>query len=290
VRVIDHPFRGSDAVDAGLLTRAALQSSRYAAVFRDVFVPADLRQDLVLRSRAAYLLVPPDGALGGHSAAALLGAGFSPENARAEIIAPRGDVRPRRGLVVRQHQLDPADVCDVDGCRVTTPIRTAWDLGRRSSLAEAVVAIDALARVGGFAPVRLLDGPPGARGRRHLARAVGLADPRAESPPETHLRLVLVLGGLPVPEVQFRIRDGRGEVVARADLAYPAAMLAAEYDGSDHFDDARSRSDRARDLLLGDLGWLTLRFTRDDIVRHPERTVAIVRRRLAERSSRTTLR
>jgi hypothetical protein len=243
---VDGPFIGSVAVAAGLVTPAELRTPRYAMVFRDVYVEAGREQDLLLRSVAAHLLVPPNGALGGHSAAALLGADCSPENAPAEIIAPHGGIKRRRGLIVRQDQLAAGEVCTVAGCRVTTPLRTAWDLGRRLRLDDAVAAVDALARMGRFAPAALLHGPPGARGCRQLRRAVELSNPLAESAMETRLRLVLVLGGLPEPVLQYRIADHDGAVFARVDLAYPAARLALEFDGREHFDEERSRRDRLR--------------------------------------------
>jgi hypothetical protein len=64
--------------------------------------------------------------------------------------------------------------------------------------------VDALANRGRFDPVdvlRLAKRYPGARGSAGLSRIVELADRRAGSPMETRLRLVLVLRGLPVPEV-----------------------------------------------------------------------------------------
>ena len=39
-----------------------------------------------------------------------------------------------------------------DGIALTTPLFTAWTLARRSSLVEAVVAVDALAHVHGLDP------------------------------------------------------------------------------------------------------------------------------------------
>jgi hypothetical protein len=55
----------------------------------------------------------------------------------------------------------------VHGHAVTSPLLTAWDLGRRLDLTEAVVAVDALAARGGFSPAALLERratSPGARG------------------------------------------------------------------------------------------------------------------------------
>jgi very-short-patch-repair endonuclease len=281
---IDGPFRGSEAVAAGLLTPAMLRSGAVLQVFRDVYVTAGTELDLRMRSRAAHLLVPDDGALCGHSAAEMLGAACSPRNAAAEIVAPRGDIRPRRGLIVRQAALDPTETVDVSGCRVTSPLRTAYDLGRRLALVDAVAAIDSLARVGRFAPNALVHGPVGARGCRRLREAVALANPLSESAQESRLRVVLAVGGLPAPTVQYRVRDRSGRVIARVDLAYEEAKIALEYDGEHHFDDEFSRKDRLRDLRIGDFGWLTLRFTAEDIESRRGETVDRVRRRLAERT------
>ena len=146
-------------------------------------------------------------------------------------------------------------------------------------LTEAVVAVDALCRVGRFTPAALLFGPTGARGCRQLRRAVELADPLAESAMETRLRLILVMGGLPPPVLQYRVCDARGNLLARVDLAYPQARLAIEYDGRHHFDDQYSRRDRRRDLLLDEVGWYTMRFTEDDVLRTPHETLRRVARR-----------
>ena len=126
--------------------------------------------------------------------------------------------------------------------------------------------MDALARRHGIDPAVLLQrraAEPGARGCRRLDEMVGPADPKAESPPEPRLRLRLIRAGLPWPEVQFRILDEYGFVVARVDLAYPAARLAVEYDGAHHYTRNRGERDRRRDAELADLGWETLRVGRD---------------------------
>jgi very-short-patch-repair endonuclease len=285
---VEGPFIGSDAVADGLITVHELRNPRFQKIYRDVYVEDRRRLDLRARSEAAHLFVPPDGALGGHSAAELLGAECSPPNAAAELIAPRGDVRKRRGLKVRQDALSEEEVCLVGPFRVTTPLRTAYDLGRRLELIEAVAAVDALARLGRFDPMMLLNGPPGARYRRRLPEVVALADPLSESVMETRLRVLLVRGGLPTPVAQFRVLDACGQVRARVDLAYPAARLALEYDGSHHFDEQFSRRDRSRDLELGDLGWQTMRFTAEDLLLTPQDTVRRVGSRLAERMSRLT--
>jgi very-short-patch-repair endonuclease len=94
---------------------------------------------------------------------------------------------------------------------------------------------------------------------------VALADPRAESPPETRLRLLLVDAGLPSPEVQYEVVDGHGFVLARCDLAHPPARVAIEYDDSVHLTRRQRERDLQRDAELSALGWLTVRFRAVDL-------------------------
>jgi very-short-patch-repair endonuclease len=82
---------------------------------------------------------------------------------------------------------------------------------------------------------------------------------------ETRLRIRLIRAGLPRPAVQYEVRDEYGFVLARVDLAYPAAQLAIEYDGAVHFDRYRADRDRQRDATLASHGWETLRLVRDDV-------------------------
>jgi hypothetical protein len=294
--VLEGAFRGSVAVQRGLLTRGQLYGPRYRRVLPDVYVPVGTTLDLATRSRAAHLHVAPrGGVLAGYSAAELLGRGCALRRVPAEVLVPR-DLRRQPDLLIRRGCLPDAAVRTVAGVRVTSPLRTAWDLARRLPLVEAVVAVDALARRRsgtdpGFEPVQLLAHraeSPGARSCRALDRVLALADRRAESVPETLLRLNLVLGGLPPPEVQYRVLDDYGFVLARVDLAYPAARLAIEYDGEIHFTPSRSRADRQRDLELADRGWHTMRLTRDDVDGDPPRTRRRVATLLQARTPRAT--
>jgi hypothetical protein len=262
------PFRGTEAVARGLVTPDRLYGPRFRRVFPDIYLHADQQLDQAARSRAAYLLVAGQGGvLAGYSAALLLGADCVPAGAPPEVLVPRFQKRCA-GLRIRYATLAAEDMEERDGCRLTTAERTAWDLARRLPTTEAVVVLDAVARVAPFRPAALLDRrarQPGARGCRRLDELVALADPRAESPGETRLRVRLVRAGLPPPEVQYRISDEYGFVLARADLAYPGAKLALEYDGAVHFDRNAAHHDRQRDAILAGHGWLTIRLCADDL-------------------------
>lgn len=287
--MLDRPFRGTEALAVGLLTRDQLYGSRYQRIFPDVYAPADATLDLNTRSRAAFLLVRDrGGTLAGYSAALLLGADCARGEVQAEVLVPRF-LRRRPGLRIRYETVTPADLAVVDGCTVTTPVRTAWDLARWCPLVEAVVAVDALARLGAFNPAELLAvraKRSGAKGCRRLDRVVALANPCAESPMESRLRVGLVQAGLVPPEVQYEVRDEHDFTLARVDLAYPAAKLAIEYDGEVHFSRHARERDLRRDGRLAGYGWLTLRLVADDVIFTMRQTADQVGDLLALRTSR----
>jgi very-short-patch-repair endonuclease len=274
------PFRGSDALARGLITRGVLYGPRYRALYPDVHVHVQAPVDLALRSCAAHLLVAPDGALAGYSAAEMLGASSGAEDAPAEVVLLNGRRRrPFPGLVVHRDTVRTDELIEVGGLLMTTPLRTAYDLARwASSLTEAVVAVDALAhrhRV----PVHAIagTGQPGARGRARLARVVDLVDSRAESPMESRIRLAIVLGGLPAPVPQYPVLG------YRLDLAYPTLRLAFEYNGGHHLTQSRTRRDLEREHVLARAGWTIVRFDAAAVLRHPWSIVTRVRRELVNR-------
>ncbi len=270
------PFRGSRAVAAGLLTPAMLRGPRFRRLFPDIYVPAHAEVDLALLSRAAYLLVAGRGALGGHSAAELLGASCGPADAPAEVVVAHR-LRSHPGLRVRQDQVPPDELRVVDGLVVTTPERTAFDLGRRAPLVEAVVAVDALAHEIHFDPrdvLTLSRRHLGARGSIQLSQVVELTDRRADSPMETRIRLALRFGGLPLPALQHRV--GPYEL----DLSYPAVRIAVEYNGRDHLNPDRALRDLRREAYLTAAGWVVLRFDAYQVHHRPDLLAHQVRERL----------
>jgi uncharacterized protein DUF559 len=250
------PFRGADAVAAGLVTPKALRGPRFRRLFTAIYIRADVEITFEVRSHAAYLLLDGRGALGGFSAAELLGASCGPVDAPAEIITPRG-LLTRRGLLVRHDELAPDEVTDAGGCVVTSPLRTAYDLARRLPLVEAVVALDALGFAQKIVPADVLPLARrhlGGRGSAQLPEAVALSNALAESPMETRIRLALHVAGLPPPVLQHPVGP------YRLDMSYPELMVAVEYDGRDHLDPDRALRDLNRATYLGRCGWIVLRF------------------------------
>jgi len=115
-------------------------------------------------------------------------------------------------------------------------------------------------------------------GNVRLRRAIELAEPATESPMETRLRLLLVLAGLPRPQVQVPLHDDKGHFIGRPDLYYPSQRLALEYDGAIHRE--TMTADHRRQNRLINAGYRLLRFTAADVLSTPDSTVLLVRQAL----------
>jgi very-short-patch-repair endonuclease len=268
------PFRGSVAVAAGVLTQAVLHGPRFRRLFPDVYLHADVELDLAMRSLAAAALTGDRGVLGGYSAAELLGASCGPLDAPAEVIVP-GRRRAPPGLVVRVEDVPPGERWCARGAAITSPVRTALDLACRGSLVEAVVGVDALGHRFGLSlrdVVRCAYDHSGKRGLTRLPRVIRLANPLAESPMETRIRLAIVLACLPAPLLQVPVGP------FRLDMGYPELMLGVEHDGREHLDPRRALRDLDRQAYFTAAGWRILRFPKQVVLHDPARIPWTVRR------------
>ncbi|MFI7061479.1 hypothetical protein ACIBL3_10880 [Kribbella sp. NPDC050124] len=242
-----------------------------------MYVAADVPLSLHLRVEAALLLAP-DGVLSHHTALALWGAS-GPADERVHVSVRHDPTRsaPRvRGLVA--HQVRQLDRRTVNGLPVTSPERTFLDLAGGSDLTSLVIAGDSLVRRTAATPESLAasaEATAGARGIRRARQAARLVRGGVDSPMETHLRLLLVLAGLPEPTVGHVVRDSDGGWLAMPDLAYPEFKIAIEYDGRHHLDDvAQWQRDIRRRENLERAGWLVRVVTARDLLSAPATVVA----------------
>lgn len=263
----------------------AVAAGRWQRVLRGAYAPAG-PVDLGVRARAACCLLPPTCVVADRSLLWLLGVDVLPTGPPVlEVVVPRGAVVPRRaGVRARTAALPSRDRVVLAGVPALRPARAVADLLRALPFVEAVVVADAAQRVrlctrDGLASE--LERHAGLRGVRQARRALVVSDPRAESPPETRLRLLLTAAGLaPVP--QHDVHDADGRWLARVDLAVPAARLAVEYDGRDaHLTGGAFVRERRRQNALLAAGWTVLRYTAADLRSQPYAVVAEVRRALA---------
>ncbi|RLQ06322.1 hypothetical protein EAD96_08635 [Micromonospora sp. BL1] len=145
----------------------------------------------------------------------------------------------------------------------TEPAACAWETAVWADPVEAVGIVDGLLRTGSVNRSALAS--EAARnacrpGGRRAAWVFGLTDGLAQSPPESHLRVRLVLAGLPRPVAQYPVRVPTG-LILHPDLAWPEFRVAVEYDGQWHSDADRMHLDRRRLNQIVAAGWLVLHVT-----------------------------
>ena len=281
LRPMTEPFIGSEALACGHVTRHRLRT-RYRAVFPNVYVANDVEPSLERRIAAAWLWAGRAATIVGAAAAALHGARWIPDDVPVELNHP--NTRPPRGVLTRRDALLCGETQVIGGRAVTTPERTAFDIGRRGAVHSAVVRLDALARATGFKVddvLRIAKCHPHSPGLRRLESALQLVDPGAQSPRESYLRLLLIDAGLPRPQTQIPVLGDDGIPVAYLDLGWEEHMVAVEYEGGLGAPPARGghRTDRrqyVKDIrrmeMLERMGWVIVRVVAED------RPVTILRR------------
>jgi hypothetical protein len=181
---------------------------------------------------------------------------------------PRHQLRPVDGLAV--HRRDGAPLVIIGGRPATSPAWTAVEVARALRRPRVLATLDATLRSGTCSRGEIWRAAIEQAGRRGIVAVrelLPLADPRAESPMESEARLAMIDGGLPIPELQYEIVDGNGEL-RRLDFAWPEHRVAVEYDGLDwHGDPDTMRRDRRRSMALEDIGWTVISIVFED-VRH----------------------
>lgn len=275
------PFIGSEVMARGTLTKSQL-CTRYSRLFRDVYVEQDADVTPALRAKAGWLWAKRQGVVAGFSAAALHGSKWVDNTDTVELIHDNRHRLP--GIKVHGDRLEDDEIVIVTGVPITSPARTALDLGCWYPLTTAVAAIDALARATDIkaADVGLLmDRYCGRRGIALARQAVGLFDAGAQSPKESWLRVVLIKAGLPRPQTQIPIQDEFDHAVAYLDMGWEDAKVAVEYDGEQHRSDRWQYTWDIRRLeMLERRGWIVIRVVAGD---RPEQIVRRVRTALARR-------
>ena len=139
---------------------------------------------------------------------------------------------------------------------------------------ELVVAGDWLVRLKKTTPVELQAYAATLTGRHPVTvrRAAALVRERVDSPPESRLRMCLVLAGLPEPECNVDL-GGDSFFIATSDLAYLVYRLLLEYEGDHHRTDrGQWQKDIRRERQLRQAGFEVQRITAETL-RRPSQLV-----------------
>jgi very-short-patch-repair endonuclease len=261
MEMLDSPFIGSEAIHHNGALRKHELRARYRAEFPDVYAPKDVVLALPQRARAAWLYSHRKGIIAGLTASALHGAKWVDDDLPIELIW--SNARRPRGLRTYDMRLHSNEFVDLGEMRITTVERTAFDIGRRGRLDDAVARLDALGNATGFKAADVLaviDRHRGARGLRRLRAALDLYDSGAESPKETWLRLLVIRAGYPRPRTQIPVLSPDGRRWYYLDMGWEDLKLATEYDGEHHRNDPQQFAyDILRSEDLEVLGWTRIR-------------------------------
>ncbi|MGA8846822.1 MAG: type IV toxin-antitoxin system AbiEi family antitoxin domain-containing protein [Nocardioides sp.] len=275
---LDRPFTTTMARAEGITTeqlRALTGRGYLRRIIKGVYVASQLPDSTSLRCLALALVVPEDCVVVDRHAGWLLGAEMvlAPNEhidpLPIAVFRPSGMGRLRNNLTDSgERNLGEKDVLELNGVRVTTPLRTACDLGRVRSTDRAIASLDAMLRLGAFTHDELVYEVERFRRMRWvttLRTLAPLSDGRAQSPGESVLRLRWIEARLPSPEPQYEIWCG-GRLFAILDIATGATRYAAEYDGVEwHTSELQQLHDRQRRAALREEDWLIDVFVRDDL-------------------------
>lgn len=241
-----------------------------------------------VRMRAALRIL---GAVVSHESAARIH-GFEPiGNGPPNVTVSHRGTHTFPGVIVHQTtDLLEEHIQELNGMRVTTPLRTLVDLSKvtgirrftrvvENALVAGLVEFDelveltmALSRKGKIGMKRM---------RRVLERLSGEA--LSESDLERLLIGIIVDGGLPEPIKQFRA-PWLKPLNGRIDLAYPDHQIVIEGDGRRwHGTFDAFEADRSRDNAAQIAGWIVIRVTWRMIKNEPSKVLQTVKAALESR-------
>jgi very-short-patch-repair endonuclease len=234
----------------------------------------------------AALGISPPGSYVSHATAARLWGGIVPDVPDVHLTVPATTGRSSRQGVKAHAGGNAAAVTRFRNPPISTPEQTFLDLATCLDLVALVVLGDSLIKAGRTTAAALHDAALSWRGHgaKLARRAARHVRDGVDSAMETRLRMLLVLAGLPAPEVNFILRHPDGSWWMRFDLCYPSLKLIIEYDGRQHAQDADQwLHDLKRREALDRMGWRIIVVTRHDYYDTPEEVLRRVRDALIDR-------
>jgi hypothetical protein len=262
------PFTTAEARGLGISRKrlaAAVEEKLVRRAFHGVYLRADVPDSVQTRAACAARVIAAGSVVRDRSAAWIHGhdvltyaehdVAAPHETCVGRFAAPSG----RTGVDGGTRDLAPDDVMTIGGVRVTTPLRTALDLGCNLRRRDALAALDQFMHLHGLTAEQLANEAVRffrRRGVVQLRRLIPIADPRAESPRESWTRLEIIDADLPCPDLQYWIEID-GVPTYRLDLAYPWLRVVIEYDGEEFHDRTpeQRRNDAERRKWLEDNHW-----------------------------------
>jgi very-short-patch-repair endonuclease len=279
------PMTRAEALRRGH-TPKELRGPKFLRLYRGVYLPAGQPVSLVQRVSGALLVAPP-GAYASHHTAARLWGAVPPETDETHLSIPGKGTRTVRDGIAAHRADTTFPPTERRGLPVSAPVAVFLELATlHLDLVALVVLGDSLVRRAKISSESLVAaaGTWSGQGARVARRAAALVRAGVDSAMESRLRMMIVLAGLPEPQVNFIVRNAEGEWEVRFDLCYPQLKLIIEYDGDHHRLDAGQWSrDLKRREWLERRGWRIIVVTSDAYYKEPRETLARIRRALIDR-------
>lgn len=262
------PFVVAEGLAAGASARR-LRAGDLESSFHGVRAPVGTSA-----ARAYAARMPPHERFTHTTAAVLLGLRMPQAFAERELhVGAAAPHRAPRTAGVSGHRVpEAAPTTLVDGLRVSPPVETWIQCAALLGVDDLIVMGDGLvSRHGARATLaeleRAVRAHKGNRGAARLALTLPQIRAGTDSAMETVLRLVIVRAGFPEPEVNGKIRNEYGAVIAHGDLVYRREKVLLEYEGGGHWEPRQFVRDIQRlDDLMED-GWRVIRVDKSLLAR-----------------------
>jgi len=283
---VDRPFTAAQVPATPLELSLLARDGYLRRVLRGVYVAGQLPDTLGMRARALSLVVPPGAVVTDRTAAWLRGVDVLLPGEHETVPPVRVFHRARGGRLRRpqvssgQRMMPDSDIELVDGVRVTTPLRTACDLGMNRNRDRAFGSLEAMIRAGVGKDEVLAEIPRfrGYRWVRQFRDLAPLTDPRSDSIAESITRLRWYDTSSPYPDLQRPVFGPNGQTWW-LDLGVDALWFAVEYDGEEfHGDDAAAHDSFRREWIERNTPWM-VRVVRRGNVFGPHQDIDLLLRR-----------
>lgn len=276
---LGHIITRGEALAAGLTPAAIrhrLEAGQWRRARRGIYVvdPAAANDAEAAHrdSVAAALIAFGPGAVASHESAAILhGIDLAHAAGAVHLTRPptsRNGRHEKPGVVERAAALPRHHLDVVRGIAATSVARTVVDLARHLPLETALVSIDSALRRGvatdsALSSVR--DDCATWPGAHAAGIALRVGDARSESALESLSRGVMIVGGIPLPELQCVISDDDG-VIGRVDYLWPSQKLIGEADGRAKYENpAALWAEKLREDRLRAAGFRVIRWNWVDV-------------------------
>ena len=202
------PLTRAQALRRGY-TLKQLRGPKFLRLYRGVYLPVGQPATLLQRARGALLVAPP-GAYASHHTAAQLWGAVPPDNDETHINIPGKGTRTVRDGIAAHRAETTFPPTERRGLPISAPVAVFLELAMlHLDLVALVVLGDSLVRRTRITTESLIAAADGwsGRGARLARRAAALVRTGVDSAMESRLRMMIILAGLPEPQVSFIVRN-----------------------------------------------------------------------------------